>query len=154
MTIARQLEMVREQVNRALLAYQRKPGSVMLLAASKSQSVEKIKMAVNAEQRVFGENYVQEALAKMKALQAYRLEWHLLGAIQAKKTRNMEKIFNGVHGVSRIAMAERLQKHRPGNLPLLHVGIKVNISEKKSKGGVSLAALPKFACAVAALDRL
>jgi pyridoxal phosphate enzyme (YggS family) len=154
MTIVRQLEAVREQINRAECAYQRKPHSVTLLAASKSQSVEKIKIAIDAGQRVFGENYVQEALAKMKALQAYPLEWHFIGAIQANKTRDIAENFDWVHGVSRIAIAERLHKQRPHYLSRLNVCIQVNISEEKSKAGVSLAALPAIACVVAAFDRL
>src|SRR5689334_19489958 len=61
--------------------YQRDPGSIQLLAVSKNQSIEKMRLAIAAGQRAFGENYLQEALLKMTAFKNQPLEWHFIGHI-------------------------------------------------------------------------
>lgn len=118
--------------------YHRQPGSVKILAASKSQSIEKILDAYQAGQRIFGENYLQEALAKMAMLADKHIEWHFIGPIQSNKTRKIAENFTWVHSVDSIKIAKRLNDQRPANLPALNICIEVNVSAEESKSGVKV----------------
>ena len=110
-------------------------GVVTLLAVSKGQSMERIREAVAAEQRAFGENYVQDAVQKMDAIPG--LEWHLIGPLQSNKTRLAAERFDWVQTVSSEKIAKRLSEQRPANLPPLNVLVQVNASGEASKSGVS-----------------
>jgi pyridoxal phosphate enzyme (YggS family) len=125
---------------------------VTLLAVSKGQSAERIQEAVAAGQEAFGENYVQEALAKMQVLPG--LEWHLIGPLQSNKTRAAAEHFAWVQTLDREKIAQRLSEQRPERLPALNVLIQVNVSGEASKSGVAPAEVEKLAAAVAALPRL
>jgi pyridoxal phosphate enzyme (YggS family) len=109
-----------------------------LLAVSKGQEAEKIRQAAAAGQRLFGENYVQEAIAKMDALSGERqgLEWHLIGPLQSNKTRVVAERFDWVQTVASEKVARRLSEQRPPALPPLNVLVQVNVSAEASKGGV------------------
>jgi pyridoxal phosphate enzyme (YggS family) len=115
-----------------------------------------VREAFAAGQRAFGENYVQEALAKIEALADLqpRPVWHLIGPLQANKTRVVAEQFDWVHSVDRLKIAERLSAQRPADLPPLQVCLQVNISGEASKSGVALDELPALARAVATLPRL
>lgn len=130
--------------------------SITLLAVSKTVPAERVREAVDAGQTAFGENYVQEALAKLDALADLRerLEWHLIGPLQSNKTREVAERFDWVHGVDRLRIAERLASQRPASLPPLNVCLQVNISGEASKSGVPSAEVPTLARQVAALPRL
>ena len=114
-----------------------------LVAVSKGQRVERIREAVAAGQKAFGENYVQEALEKMTVLepQAPGLEWHLIGPLQSNKTRAAAEHFDWVQTVSSEKIARRLSEQRQaaidaGRAPL-NVLIQVNASGEASKAGVA-----------------
>lgn len=117
--------------------YARTPGSVQLLAASKSQSIDSIIAAFDAGQQSFGENYLQEALAKIAALQDKKIEWHFIGHIQSNKTRSIAEHFAWVHSVDSSKIAKRLNDQRPAQLPPLNICIEVNISEAETKSGIA-----------------
>ncbi len=112
--------------------------------------------AYGAGQRVFGENYLQEALDKMAALkeQAPAIEWHFIGPIQSNKTRPIAENFNWVHSVDRLKIAQRLSEQRPSGLPPLNICIQVNVSGEASKSGCSPQDLPALAQAIAGLPGL
>lgn len=148
------LNAVLSRINEAERRCQRLPGSVTLLAVSKTKPAHAIAMVAAAGQRHFGENYLQEALAKIEALKALNLDWHFIGPIQSNKTRRIAENFNWVHSVERLKIAQRLSEQRPANLPLLNICLQVNISEEVSKHGLSIAELDKVAHAVASLPRL
>lgn len=118
--------------------YHRPSKSVKILAASKSQSIEKIMEAYQAGQRIFGENYLQEALAKMAALSDKSIEWHFIGPIQSNKTRKIAENFAWVQSVDNTKIAKRLNDQRPAHLPPLNICIEVNVSAEKSKSGVCI----------------
>jgi pyridoxal phosphate enzyme (YggS family) len=124
-----------------------------LLAVSKGQRVERIREAVAAGQKAFGENYVQEALEKMTVLepQAPGLEWHLIGPLQSNKTRAAAEHFDWVQTVSSEKIARRLSEQRPASLGPLNVLIQVNVSGESTKSGVSPAAAAALASKVAAM---
>ena len=126
---------------------------VTLLAVSKGQSIERIRDAVAAGQKAFGENYVQEALAKMAALPA-DLEWHLIGPLQSNKTRIAAEHFAWIQTLDREKIAQRLSEQRPVRLPALNVLIQVNVSGEASKSGLAPREVPALAQAVQQMPRL
>jgi len=127
-----------------------------LLAVSKTFGVDAVAEAHAAGQRCFGENYVQEGVEKVAALEGLvpRPEWHLIGPIQSNKTRVVAATFDWVHSVDRLKVAERLSAQRPDGLAPLSVCIQVNVSGEASKSGLAPAEVGAVARAVAALPRL
>jgi pyridoxal phosphate enzyme (YggS family) len=106
--------------------------------------------------RCFGENYVAEALAKISVLADLRerIEWHLIGPLQANKTRAVAEHFDWVHSVDRLKIAQRLSEQRPAHLPPLQLCLQVNVSGEASKSGLGVDEVPEVARAVAALSRV
>ena len=127
---------------------------IRLLAVSKRKPVEAILQAAAAGQRDFGENFVQEACAKIAALDGYALEWHFIGRLQSNKTREVATHFSWVHSIDRLKIARRLSEQRPSTAPPLNVCIEVNISGESGKGGITMDEAPEFAAQVRALPRL
>ncbi len=166
-SIGSNLQEVKERIARAcaaagrdakLITRARVPGAgagITLLAVSKTFGAEAVREAHAAGQRAFGENYVQEALAKIEALAdlGSDLEWHLIGPLQSNKTRAVAERFDWVHSVDRLKIAERLAEQRPPGMAPLQVLLQVNVSGESSKSGVAPAELPALAAAVAALPR-
>ena len=151
-TIADNLQGVKARIARAAQAAGRDPAAVTLLAVSKTHAVARVEEAKAAGQRVFGENYVQEALAKMDSLPG--LEWHLIGPLQSNKAKLAAERFDWVQTLDRVKIANRLSEHRPVHLPALNVLIQVNVSGEASKSGVGVEEVTRLAEAVAALPRL
>jgi len=154
--IADKLAQVHSRIASACVAAGRPVQSVTLLAVSKTFGVDAIAEAHAAGQRCFGENYVQEAVEKVAALEGLvpRPEWHLIGPIQTNKTRVVAATFDWVHSVDRLKVAERLSAQRPAGLAPLSVCVQVNVSGEASKSGVAPAEVDALARAVAALPRL
>jgi pyridoxal phosphate enzyme (YggS family) len=150
------LDAVRERIARAAQAAARDPQTVALLAVSKTFPAEDVRAAHAAGQRAFGENYVQEALAKLDALADLRdtLEWHFIGPLQSNKTRPVAERFDWVHSVDRLKIAQRLSEQRPDGLPPLNVCLQVNVSGEQSKSGIVPGVAADVARAVAALPKL
>jgi pyridoxal phosphate enzyme (YggS family) len=117
--------------------YHRPPHAVSLLAVSKKQTAADILTAFEAGQIAFGENYLQEALQKIEKLHEKSIEWHFIGPIQSNKTKKIAENFFWVHSVESIRIAERLNNQRPDTLPPLNICIEVNISDEKTKSGVT-----------------
>lgn len=152
--IATRFQTVLERIRAAERQFQRPPGSVRLLAVSKTHPAPAVAALAAAGQRCFGENYLQEALDKMAELAALNLEWHFIGPIQANKTRGVAEHFAWAHSVDRLKIAERLSAQRPAALPPLNVCLEVNIDRESSKHGLEESELIDVARAVAALPRL
>ena len=151
----RNLQEVKGRIAAACAAAGRDANKVTLLAVSKTQPASAVRDAVAAGQRAFGENYVQEALAKIEALADRRaeLQWHLIGPLQSNKTRVVAEHFDWVHTIDRLKLAERLAVQRPPGLAPLQLTLQVNISGESSKSGVAPAEAAALARAVAALPR-
>ena len=154
--IADKLAQVNARIASACAAAGRPVQSVTLLAVSKTFGPEAVAEAHAAGQRCFGENYVQEALDKIEALSGLepRPEWHLIGPLQANKTRVVAEHFDWVHSVDRLKIAERLSAQRPDGLAPLFICLQVNISGEATKSGFAPAEVLEIAMAVAALPRL
>jgi pyridoxal phosphate enzyme (YggS family) len=132
----------------------RDPAGVRLLAVSKQQPVEAVVAAADAGQREFGENYVQEGVAKVEALRGRALTWHFIGQLQGNKTREVAEHFQWVHTVDRERVATRLDAQRPHQAPPLEVLLQVRLGDEPGKGGARPADLPRLAEFVAGLPRL
>ena len=117
----------------------RDPASVTLVAVSKTFGADAVQAALDAGQRVFGENRVQEAAAKFPALKASHpdLELHLIGPLQTNKAREAVALFDVIESVDRERLARELAKEmaRAGRRPRLYV--QVNIGEEPQKAGVA-----------------
>ena len=152
-SIAAKLQQVRQRITRACHDAGRPAQSVTLLAVSKAFGATSIREAFAAGQRDFGENYAQEALAKMDALAELRAElrWHFIGPLQSNKTRAVAERFDWVHSVDRLKIAQRLAEQRPAHLPPLQLCLQVNISGEASKSGLLPDEVHAAAQAVAAL---
>lgn len=153
-TITERLKQIRSQISDAELACNRQPGSVLLLAVSKTKPSEDIAAAYQSGQRHFGENYLQEALRKQQELGAYDITWHFIGPIQSNKTRALATHFDWVHSVDSLKIAKRLSEQRPSHLPPLNICLQVNISDEQSKSGITLAELPQLCEQIAKLPNL
>lgn len=132
-----------------------------LLAVSKTQAATTVaEMAAAlratspARTPAFGENYVQEALAKQAELRALGLEWHLIGHLQSNKAREAAAAFDWVQTVDRGKLVAALATHRPAGRPPLNVLIQVNIDDEASKHGCAAGMVPALAAAIAARPRL
>ena len=150
-SIDRNLQEVKGRLHAACAAVGRSVDEVTLLAVSKTQGTDAVRAAHAAGQVAFGENYVQEALDKIAALQDLPLQWHLIGPLQSNKTRAVAAAFDWVHSVDRLKTAQRLAEQRPPQLPPLQLCLQVNISGEAAKSGVAPGELPALALAVAAL---
>jgi PLP dependent protein len=153
-SIADNIARVRSQMAAASQSAGRAPGSVQLLAVSKTWSADAVRMAHAAGQTDFGENYIQEAVDKITHLRDLPLVWHCIGPIQSNKTRLVAEHFDWVHSIDRLKIAQRLSEQRPEHLPPLQVCIQVNVDGGDTKSGVSPTELPALAQAVATLPRL
>jgi PLP dependent protein len=146
---------VRTRIAAAARAAGRDPTTISFLAVSKTFPPDAIRALYGLGQRAFGENYVQEALAKAAALgDLAGIEWHLIGPLQSNKTRAVAEGFAWVETVDRVKIAERLALARPPTLPPLDVCVQVNISGETSKSGVAPGEAMTLARAVATLPRL
>ncbi len=132
----------------------RNANAINLLAVSKGQPVVAVETAWRAGLRHFGENYLQEALAKIAATATLDIEWHFIGHVQTNKTRLIAEHFAWVHSVDRLKIAQRLSAQRPAHLPPLNICLQVNIDDETSKEGVAPEQIPALALAVAALPHL
>ena len=132
-TIAANLQAIRRRISEALQGDRRE---VTLVAVSKSQPAERIREAQGAGCRNFGENYVNEAIAKMAVLGDMEATWHFIGHLQTNKARDIAERFDWVHGIDRTKAAAALSRARPAGRGPLNVCLQVNISDEATKGGV------------------
>jgi pyridoxal phosphate enzyme (YggS family) len=133
-TIATRLQAVRSRIGAAAATAGRSVADIRLVAVSKTFSPAAIAEAHAAGQLAFGENYLQEAVAKIAVLPG--LDWHFIGPIQSNKTRQIAEQFHWVHAVDRLKIAERLSIARPTCLSPLEICLQVNVSGEESKNGV------------------
>lgn len=153
-TIGKRWQAIRTAIDAAALDAGRTPDSVSLLAVSKAHPASAIRELHAFGQRRFGENYLQEALAKQEELQGLDIEWHFIGPIQSNKTQPIAQHFDWVHSVDRAKIADRLDAARASTLPPLQVCIQVNISEEHSKSGTNAAEAANLADHIRQLPNL
>jgi PLP dependent protein len=145
--LAGRLAALRQRFAAVALASGRDVDSITLLAVSKGQETGRLSAALALGIHRFGENYVDEALAKMQALRGTGAEWHFIGRVQANKTRPIAEHFHWVHGLDRLRTAERLSAQRPRHALPLNICAQINIAEEATKGCAPLRPCPGCACA-------
>jgi pyridoxal phosphate enzyme (YggS family) len=143
--IAKNLQQVQQRIHQATQAAGRKRNNITLLAVSKTKPVEMIEQAYAAGQTSFGENYLQDALAKISALRNLDISWHYIGRIQSNKCKDIAQHFAWVHGLDKAKHAERLSHYRAGQNTFLQCCIQVNLSGEANKGGIAPDELPGLA---------
>jgi PLP dependent protein len=148
------LEQTRNRIASAASRSGRDPGSIRLIAVSKTQPAGAIAQLAACGQRDFGENYLQEALPKRAALSDLKLTWHFIGQLQANKTRAVAENFDWVHTLDRERIAARLNEQRSPHITPLNTCIQVRLAEEPGKGGVPPQELAALAGRVLALPRL
>ena len=146
------LKRVRENVRKACEESGRNPNEVNLLAVSKSQNIEVIESAYKVGQNNFGENYLQEAKEKIDRLPV--ADWHFIGAIQSKKTKEIANKFNWVHSVDSERLAKRLSEQRDPKKGKLNILIQVNTSKEPQKRGVHPAEVYSLAKKISVLSNI
>ena len=127
---------VRSRIHQAATAAGRDPAAVTLVAVTKTQTAETVRVTATAGVTDFGENYLKEALGKMDELAPLALHWHFIGALQSNKTRAVAQHFDWVHSIDRFSIARRLSEQRPFHAPPLNLCIQVELVPEPNKGGI------------------
>lgn len=122
---------------------------ISLLAVSKKQPASAIRTLAGFDQKAFGENYVQEAIAKQAELVDLALEWHMIGPLQSNKCREVAEHFDWLHSLDRIKLIAPLARYRESTQAPLSVLIQVNIDDEASKSGCDPEAVGALADAIA-----
>ncbi|HSP24053.1 MAG TPA: YggS family pyridoxal phosphate-dependent enzyme [Saliniramus sp.] len=144
------LEETRAVIARAAHDCARDPGRITLIAVSKTFPAESIVPALEAGQRVFGENYVQESMGKWPALRERfpDVELHLIGPLQSNKAREAVALFDVIQSLDRISLAKALSKEvakaREAGARVPRLFVQVNTGEEEQKGGVAPADVDTF----------
>lgn len=157
-SIQQNIHRITAQITQLEQKFARTQGAVQLLAVSKTKPVEAIIEAYQANQRCFGENYVQEGVSKVAWFAdnhpEMKIDWHFIGPIQSNKTRQVAEHFDWVHTIDRSKTAQRLNDQRPTDMLPLQVLIQVNTSEEESKSGVKPTEVFELAQLISSLPNL
>jgi len=154
MTIKKQFITIQHRIEHTAITSSHPNKQIQLLAVSKTQPAAILREAAKAGLDCFGENYLQEALIKIKDLADLDLQWHFIGPIQSNKTKDIAQHFDWVQSVDRLKIAQRLAKQRPTELGKLNICIQVNIDNEATKSGVLPAELLDFASQIHQLEQL
>ncbi len=127
---------IHQRINRAAEKADRDPSSIRLVVVSKTVSVERVRMAIEAGAGNLGENYVQEARDKYSALSALSVTWHFIGHLQRNKARYVVRIFDLIHSVDSTRLAGELNKQAGKVNKIQPILIQVNLAGEKTKSGI------------------
>lgn len=133
--IGANLEEIRNRIDQAARKVGREPERVRLVAVSKKVPIERLREAYACGQRLFGENYLQEAEAKITQM-GPGFEWHFIGHLQSNKAAQAAGLFDLVETVDRLKVATALDRVRSGSNRALPVLLQVNIGREPQKSGV------------------
>jgi pyridoxal phosphate enzyme (YggS family) len=151
--ITKQLVRLHQRVESAAKSVGRDPDSIRILAVSKKQPIEALVEAYGAGVRDFAENYLQEALDKIPAIEPDAV-WHFIGPVQSNKTRPIAANFDWVHTVMNQRIATRLSAQRPDDRDDLQVCIQLQPTNSQDRNGVTEEELPDLAAAIAEAPKL
>jgi pyridoxal phosphate enzyme (YggS family) len=136
-SIAERYRQVLSRITTVALSVGRSPESVRLVVVSKSQPLEVIRAAIDAGITVFGENYPEEAVEKMKSLGEPAVEWHMIGHVQSRKAALVAAHFTILHSLDSLRLAGRLDRFCDELNRVLPVLLEFNVSGEESKFGFS-----------------
>ncbi len=134
--IVKNLTTVMGRISDAAQACSRDPSSVQLVAAAKSQPVERVRRALDAGIGIVGENYIQEAQAKFEMLSDLSIRWHFIGHLQRNKAKYAVRLFELIHSVDSVRLAAELDRQARNAGRTQPILVQVNISGEPSKSGV------------------
>jgi pyridoxal phosphate enzyme (YggS family) len=152
--IAENLAQVRARITQAAERVGRDPAEITLVAVSKTKPVEFVEMAYNCGVTDFGENRVQEALAKIAHWHPQNLRWHLIGHLQSNKAGKVVGPFALVHSVDSLHLAQTLSRHAQEQNAEISILLQVNVAGEASKEGMPPAETPELARQIVALPAL
>ncbi len=152
-TLEHNITQLKLRIDAACKQAQRSNNSLNLLAVSKTRDINTIKAAYDLGLRQFGENYAKEAEEKIPFLPK-DIEWHFIGPIQSNKTRSIAELFQWVHSIDRLKIAQRLNEQRPPHIPPLQCLIQVNISKEPQKAGLPAEEVMALAKHIASMPHL
>ena len=135
LTLKDNLLKINLDIEKACIEAQKRPEDVTLIGVTKSQTADIIRQAYREGIHNIGENYLQEALAKMKLLEDLDITWYYIGSIQSNKTRQIANNFSWIHSVDSIKIGERLSKQCPQS-KTLNLLIQLNIDNDSQKRGI------------------
>ena len=139
MSTADNVAAIRDRLARAAARVHRNPGSITLMAVSKTVDAQRIKEAYAAGLRVFGENRVQEFEGKSGALSELKdAEWHLTGHLQSNKAKKASELFHAIDSVDSLRLAEKLNQAAAEASKKLDVLIEIKVGQEESKAGIPL----------------
>jgi hypothetical protein len=123
------------------------------MGASKSQTVEQIEQAYDSGVFHFGENYLQEAETKISKIDK-NIVWHFIGSIQTRKTKKIARLFDWVHTIDSLKIAEKLNEARPSSRGPLNICLQVNIDNEETKSGILKEEIDDFLTNLTALKNI
>ena len=129
------INLIKNDINQTCKIACRNPEEIILMGASKSQTVEQIEQAYENGIFHFGENYLQEAETKISKIDK-NIVWHFIGSIQTRKTKKIARLFDWVHTVDSLKIAEKLNEARPSSRGPLNICLQVNIDNEETKSGI------------------
>jgi pyridoxal phosphate enzyme (YggS family) len=135
--IEKNLSKVRERIEHAAIKAGRDPREIKLVAVTKTVPVPRMQEAMAAGAKIFGENYIQEARAKIEEIGESRIQWHFIGHLQTNKAKYAVKLFDLIHAVDSLALAQELDKRAASAGKRIDCLIEVNLSQEASKFGIS-----------------
>jgi len=153
MSIAENLKHIQDSIISAAQRSGRNPDSVKLVAVSKTKPAEAVKAALDAGQRIFGENYVQEFLDKAQQLPE-SVEWHFIGSLQSNKVKYLAGLTRLIHSVDRLSLAQEIDRHWGKIGKACEILLQVNISGETTKSGTTTDDLFQLASEVALLPHI
>jgi len=151
--ITRNLEEVKRRIAAAAHRAGRDPGEVRLVAVSKKVDLERIRQAVAAGHRLFGENYLQEAKTKIPAL-GPGLSWHLVGSLQTNKAKGAVELFDLIHAADRQRLVQALDQAAAAFGKIQDLLIQVNLAGEETKSGAAPEEVPELLREVTRLPHL
>lgn len=143
--IAKNLQQVKERIERAAARSGRDPGGIRLIAVTKTVSIERIKEAMEAGATIFGENYIQEARQKIEEIGQAGIQWHFIGHLQTNKAKYAVRLFDVIHSVDSIKLARELDTRALAEGKSVDCLIEVHLSQEESKFGISEERVPELA---------
>jgi pyridoxal phosphate enzyme (YggS family) len=152
--LKQRLQQIKQRIRQAAESCNRDADSVRLVTVSKTIAAEIVKEAIDAGVTILGENYVQEARDKFKALVQYPVSWHFIGHLQSNKAKYAVRLFDLIHSVDSLKLARELDKQAGKVDKIQQILVQVNISAEDTKSGISTDEAPRLIAEISQLKNL